>query len=199
MVNAALQVVRNSLSERVVRTVDEPGFKTSAVLLLLYPKGGEYCILFNKRSDEVEFNKGEICFPGGGKDPDDPDLSATALRETYEEMGVRPEDATILGELDDTTTRAGFIIHPFVGTIPYPYPFQPSSAEVAEVLEVPISTLLDTRNVREEMRVQSEGQVVRARSYVYNRHLIYGATARILQQFLKLLEHSEWPKEALAP
>ena len=199
MADNTLQLVRHMLSGRAVRTIGEPGLKASAVLLLLYPKEGDYCILFNKRTDEVEFNKGEICFPGGAKDLEDTDLACTALRETYEEMSVYPEDVTILGELDDTTTRAGFVIHPFVGTIPYPYEFKPSSVEVAEVLEVPISTLLDSRNIREGVRVEPDGQVVPARSYAYRHHLIYGATARILRQFLELLERSGWPKEALSP
>ena len=178
-------------------TISGPGLKASAVLLLLYQKDGEYCVLFNKRTEEVEFNKGELCFPGGAKDPEDPDLTATALRETYEEMGIRPADVTILGELDDSTTRSGFVIHPLVGTIPYPYDFNPSSIEVAEVLEVPIPTLFDGRNIREEARVQPDGQLVRVRSYAYGPHLIYGATARILDQLLDLLERSVWPKEAL--
>lgn len=198
MVDTTLQLVQHMLSDRVPETINQPGLKASAVLLLLYPKNGEYCVLFNKRTEEVEFNKGEICFPGGGKDPEDPDLVATALRETQEEMGIRPEDVTILGELDERTTRSGFIIHPFVGTIPYPYEFRPSSVEVAAVLEVPISTLLDSRHVREEMRVQPDGRLVRSRSYAYESHLIYGATARILQRFLELLERSGWPKEAFS-
>lgn len=198
MADTTLQLVRRMLSDRASQTISEPGLKASAVLLLLYPKEGDFCVLFNKRTDEVEFNKGEICFPGGGKDPEDPDLIATVLRETYEEMGIHPKDVTILGELDDTTTRAGFIIHPYVGTIPYPYKFRPSSVEVAEVLEVPISTLLDRRNTREGARVQPDGQVVPARSYAYGHHLIYGATARILRQLLELLEDSGWPREALS-
>ena len=196
MVDTILQSVRHILLGRVTGTICEQGLKAAAVLLLLYPKDGEYCVLFNKRTDKVEFNKGEICFPGGGRDPDDPDLTATALREAYEEMGIHPDDVTILGELDDTTTRAGFVIHPFVGTIPYPYEFRPNSVEVAEVLEVPISTLVDSRNIGEEVRVQPDGQLVHAHSYAYGHHLIYGATARILRQFLELLERSGWPGES---
>jgi len=67
---------------------------------------------------------------------------------------------------------------------------------VAEVLEVPISTLVDSRNIGEEVRVQTDGQLVHARSYAYGHHLIYGATARILRQFLEMLERSGWPGES---
>ena len=187
-----LERVRNVLSSRVVQTVDGYGMKPSAVLLLLYPKQGEYHVLFNKRTHEVEFNKGEICFPGGGVDPVDKDLVATALRETYEEMGVLPKDVTVLGEMDETTTRAGFVIRPYVGTIPYPYRFHPSSAEVAEVLEVPVPWLLNSDNVRVEAEPRrGEGL---ATSYSYGDHLIYGATARILHQFLEVLVNASWPR-----
>lgn len=155
------------------------------MILLFYQKYGKYCILFNKRTAQVEFNKGEICFPGGSKDPEDPDLVTTALRETYEEMGILPEDVTILGGLNDVTTRSGFIIHPFVGTIPYPYKFKPAPTEVAAVLEIPITTLCDSTNIMEKALVQPGGPPVRGRSYVYESHLIYGATARILEQFLE--------------
>ena len=61
----------------------------SAVCLLLYPKDGDYCILFNKRTELVEFNKGDICFPGGAQDPEDSHLTDTAKREVFEEMGIK--------------------------------------------------------------------------------------------------------------
>ncbi len=84
MADTILQLVRRRLADNASQTISEPGLKASAVLLFLYPKDGDYCILFNKRTDRVEFNKGEICFPGGGKDPEDQDLAATALREAHE-------------------------------------------------------------------------------------------------------------------
>ncbi len=194
--DSVLERVRNALSSRVVRSVGGHGLKPSAVMLLLYPKQGEYHVLFNKRTHKVEFNKGEICFPGGGVDPVDKDLVATALRETYEEMGVLPEDVTVLGEMDETTTRTGFVIRPFVGTIPYPYRFHPSPAEVAEVLEVPVSWLLNGDNVGVE--TESRHGEAPATSYSYGDQLIYGATARILRQFLEILVSAGWPERKLA-
>lgn len=195
MTNNPLELLRDVLCNRSVDTIDDPKLRASAVLLLLYPKNGEYCILFNKRTEEVEFNKGDICFPGGSRDPEDDSLTDTAIRETHEEMGILPQDITLLGSLDQTTTRVGFVIQPFVGTIPYPYDFHPSPIEVAEVLEAPISTFFDARNIHEEALLQRDGDLVRARSYGYSNHLIYGATARILSQFLEILESSDWPKK----
>lgn len=197
MEDKTLQLVRSALSGREVHSITDPDLMESAVLLLLYPKDGNYCVLFNKRSEEVEFNKGEMCFPGGSRDPEDADLEVTARREAFEEMGVKVEDITIFGELDGTTTRAGFSIHPYVGTIPYPYDFVPSPAEVAAVVEVPLTHLFDDRNIRDQTRVMPDGTSTNARSYAYGPHLIYGATARILQQFLELLKGAGWSEEAV--
>ena len=175
-VSTELERVRRALSNET-RKASEPGLRRSAVLLLLYCKDGEYSILFNKRTQKVEFNKGEICFPGGGMDDGDAGLMETALRETHEEMGISPASVTVLGELDETTTQAGFVIRPFVGTIPYPYEFRPNKDEVAEVLEVPVSSLLDRRNVE-------DADWAHSKVYTYGEHKIFGATARILEQFL---------------
>jgi 8-oxo-dGTP pyrophosphatase MutT (NUDIX family) len=196
MGDATLETIQRILSATPARTLDDPALTASAVVLLLYPKDGQENLLLNKRTQEVAFNKGEICFPGGAQDRGDANLKATALRECQEEMGIRPEDVTLVGELDNTSTRAGFAIHPFVGTIPYPYTFRPNSREVAAVLEVPLSHLLDPRNVREEARVQPDGSVAKAHSYAFQEHLIYGATARILTQFLSLVREA---RDKVAP
>ena len=127
-------------------------------------------------------------FPSGGaQDPEDKDFLDTALREAEEEMGLRRADVTVLGELDEVATRSNFRVKVFVGTIPYPYPFEPSAVEIAEVLEVPINSLRDAANLRVETRWENELPVTR-HAYGYNGHLIFGATAQILQQFLELLE-----------
>ena len=180
-------LVQKALATRVRNEVADASLTPAAVMLLLYPKDGEFCILLNKRSEDVEYHKGEISFPGGAKDPEDRDFLDTALRETEEEMGIKRSDVSVLGQLDDMTTRSGFRIQVYAGTIDYPYEFKPSEIEIAEVLEVPLSVLLDPASVRVETRIE-EGREVSAYSYTYNGHLIYGATARILQQFLCLLQ-----------
>lgn len=164
----------------------------AAVLLLLFSKEGQYHLLLNKRTELVEHHKGEICFPGGAWDPEDADLWATALREAQEEMGIEPRDVEVLGELDPVTTaRSGFLVRPVIGRIPYPYAFRVSPVEIAHVLEVPVSALLEPGNRRAEPLSRS-GRAVEARAdlgyaYYYQGHRIWGATARILTQFLGLL------------
>lgn len=187
MIDMTLEEIRRALSSRATRTISDTSFTPAAVLLLLYARHGEYYVIFNKRSQEVEHHKGEISFPGGMKGPEDKDLRACALREAWEEMGICPEDVSVLGELDTVVTQGTrFAVYTFVGTIPYPYRFNVSATEVAEVLEAPLSALFDPRNQREEVYLSPDGVLARSYAYAYNHHLIYGATARILRQFLTI-------------
>ena len=169
--------------------IDDPSLTPAGVMVLIYPKDGDHCILLQKRSSRVDSHKGEISFPGGKVDPEDGTLLATALRETHEEMGIDPQDIEVLGALDETATTTGFCTSPFAGTIPYPYDFHPQEAEVAEVIEVPVSSLMDSANRRDEIRI-ANGDLQNAPVFTYDGHVIFGATARILQRFLQLLETS---------
>ncbi len=177
------------LAQREKQTIilsDAP-LTPAAVLLPIYEKEGEYYILFTKRTQKVEHHKGQISFPGGARHEHDRDLKDTALRETFEEIGVRPEDVTILGELDNMSTlTSNFLITPFVGIIPYPYEFIINEDEIEELVEVPLSALADERNYREEVYI-IEGAPNMGRVFEYNGRVIWGATARILKQFLDLV------------
>ena len=155
-------------------------------MLLLYTKDGELRILLNKRTERVEHHKGEISFPGGARDPEDDTILDTALRETQEEMGIMREDVEVICSLDQVSTRSGFAISPFVGTIPSSYPFASSNIEVAEILEVPLAGLLDPANKQERVSIRDDVPVIDL-AYAYGEHLIWGATARILTQFLGLV------------
>ena len=188
------ETLSRALAHRVKRTVGDASLKPAAVLLLLYPKDGDYCVLLNKRSDQVEYHKGEISLPGGARDLEDRDFLDTALRETEEEMGINPQDVTVLGQLDDVVTRSRFLVRVYAGTIDYPYSFNPSPREIAEVLEVPITLLQDSANLRFETALE-DGRLVTAQSYAYNEHLIFGATAKILQNFLALLKDGPLKEE----
>ena len=182
-----LDLIRDTLANRQQVTAAAAGLMPAAVMVLLYPKDGEFCVLLNKRSMTVEHHKGEMSFPGGARDPEDADFEDTALRETEEEMGIARDDITILGRLDDNVTRSNFIVKVFVGTIPYPYEFNPSSHEIAEVVEIPMSVLRDPATIRWDSRIEN-GERVAVRSYGYRHHLVYGATAKILDQFLDTIE-----------
>ena len=155
------------------------------MLLPLYCKQGEYYILFTKRTQKVKEHKGQISFPGGGQEGDET-LINTALRECAEEIGLMAEEVEILGELDDTiSVTSNYIISPFVALIPWPYQFKVSEEEIEELIEVPISALLDRDCQRQETEI-IEGEAVISYFYNYQGRVIWGATARILKQFLDI-------------
>ena len=162
-------------------------FRPSAVLVPIYEKDGEYYIVLTKRTQNLMHHKGQISFPGGAYDKEDSDLAATALREAFEEIGVRADDVEILGNLDDQSTYTSkFIITPFVGAIPYPYKFKVSGREVEELIEAPVSVLLDPSAYSPETR-DDEGKSYPWGNYCYGKHRITGITARILKQLLDLV------------
>jgi 8-oxo-dGTP pyrophosphatase MutT (NUDIX family) len=166
---------------------EDPRFKRAAVLIPLFKKNGEYYILFTRRTDKVEHHKGQISFPGGRRDEKDKDLLTTALREAREEMGIEKKDVRILGELDDIcTATTDFCVSPFVALIPYPYPFKVNSREIEEVIEVPLSVLLDESRFRQELH-KRDGKPFLVYFYQHKDHTIWGATATILRQLLDLL------------
>ena len=163
--------------------------RASAVLLLLYEEGGEEHVLFQRRTWRVRHHKGEISLPGGVRDPDDESLLATALRETHEEIGVAPEHVEVLGRLDSLETISGYAITPYVGAItaPAPYPFAVAPREVEELLHVPLSYLRSDAAVEWAVR-ELDGERGAERSFRFGEHLIWGATARIVSNYLDLLE-----------
>ena len=176
---------RRVLEGRSVTIAEGHSMAPAAVLLTMYPVEGDFHVVLQKRSQQVEHHKGEISFPGGMADPGDESLLHTALREAHEEMGIHPDDVDVIGQLDDTPTITGFMISTYVGMVPSRYRFSPSSIEVAEVLTVPLTHLRDPSAFRVETHL--EGDSFRTMPvFVYEGHVIFGATARILDQFLSV-------------
>lgn len=179
--------IRKILGARKKEVISGGGLTPSAVLLPLFRKEGEIYLLFTRRTESVKDHKGQISFPGGTQDEGDEELWVTALRESYEEIGVKSEDVKILGELDDITTITNYCISPFVGVIPYPYEFVVNKAEIAELIEVPISALLDPKIFTEEKAYIYQGRLYPVYYFNYGKTVIWGATAKILKQFLELI------------
>lgn len=178
--------IARRLASRKWKQIKNEKLVPSAVLLLLVEKDGQYHVLFTRRSVEVEHHKGEISFPGGTVQPDDSDLLETALREGAEEIGLARGDVMILGRLDDIlTVSTGFIITPYVGTLPYPYPFQINKDEVAELIFVPLGALVRDGCMKPS-EVTREGKAITTHAFDYQGDMIWGATARILKQFLDI-------------
>jgi 8-oxo-dGTP pyrophosphatase MutT (NUDIX family) len=178
--------VQTMLAARQRHTVDDPALVCAAVLVPLLFKEGEWHVVVTQRTETVEHHRGQISFPGGACEAGDADLLATALRETFEEVGVPPEAVEVLGALDDYWTVTDFVVTPFVGVIPHPFAYRPNQNEVAAVIEIPLSFLRDPSHLRVERRAY-EGRVYDVLFWEYKSHTIWGATAQILKGFLDLV------------
>ncbi len=178
---------RARLPGRARRAVP-PGPLVRAAVLVPIVDHGEAFLVFAQRTDRVGHHAGQISFPGGRIDPGDPDDLHAALREAEEEVGLAPAVVEPLGMLDDTETFATqFVITPWVGVVRGPVVWRPDGHEIEKVIEVPVGALL----ARGCFRVESWERNGVARDvyfYDYQDTTIWGATARILKQYLDLVE-----------
>ncbi len=131
---------------------------------------------------------GQISFPGGRHDPDDADLTATALREINEELGVAGEDVDLIGKIDDVPTPVGFVITPVVGWLRDPAEFTVDEREVVEYFEVDLEELTDPANFTHRGEREIEGVSYPVPEYRVAGKVIWGATARITQRLLQIAE-----------
>jgi 8-oxo-dGTP pyrophosphatase MutT (NUDIX family) len=139
--------------------------------------------VFTRRGTGLRRHAGEISFPGGRRDPEDADLSETALREAEEEIGLPRTEVRLVGELEPTPTWVtNYVIHPFVGLIPAGRVWEMSPREVDAVLELPLRAL---REGRTRTQMQRRGVSFETDAYIVDEHLIWGATARILEHLLE--------------
>lgn len=185
-----LDVIVKTLAGRSPEKIasDYRGYRHSAVLIPLFSHHGECRVLFTKRSETVEHHKGQISFPGGAVDAEDESFEETALRETWEEIGLRPGDACVVGRLDDIATVASnFVIHPYVGLIPYPYDFVLSPEEVEHLVTMPLRVFIPGENAARGCTFQYMGETFHGPTFTFDGQVIWGATARIMDKFVSLL------------
>jgi 8-oxo-dGTP pyrophosphatase MutT (NUDIX family) len=163
------------------------GALVRAAVLIPIVDRGEACLAFAKRTEQVATHKGQIGFPGGVITTDDASALEAALRECEEEVGLPRAAVETLGALDDTPTVATrFVITPFVGLVTEPVLWQPDGEEIDEVIEIPYAALLDRGNVRVETWIRDD--VAREMYFFdYQGETVWGATARILKDYLDLM------------
>jgi 8-oxo-dGTP pyrophosphatase MutT (NUDIX family) len=153
--------------------------KPASVLVPIVARGEELTVLFTRRTAHLRDHSGQISFPGGRAEPDDPSPESTALRETAEEIGLDPGRVEIVARLSEYHTRTGYRITPVVGLVRPPFRLVPDAYEVDEVFEVPLSFLLDPRNHQRHSR-EFQGETRWFFAIPYERHYIWGATAGML-------------------
>ena len=154
---------------------------------------GEY-LLFTKRDDHLGEHPGQMSFPGGGREPSDDDLQATAKREAREEIGLRPSEAEVVGRLDDIRTITNYAVRPFVARVP-DREYTPDEREVAEIAVLPLSALTDLDNYESERRDHPHYGEIRIHFFHVDGYTVWGATGRMLVQLLELATDWEMPTD----
>ena len=183
------------LARRPRRELSRSDLVSAAVLLPItaHPsEAGDPHILFTKKSADVPHHKGQFSFPGGIVEERDASRVETALREAWEEIRLPPDAVEVLGLLDDTMTRATpFVITPIVGIVTRDVGFEADGREIERVLEVPLERLRDPSIFRTE-HWERDGVPHAVHFYdVSGQDVVWGATARILKQFLDMVEGRE--------
>jgi len=160
-------------------------WQDAAVLIPLFFKNGEAHLLFTKRTEFLRHHKGQVSFPGGKFDKSDKNLEKTAVRETFEEIGLKKDDINVLGKTDKFLTNTHFLVQPYAGFFPYPYNFKVNSGEIDRLIEVPIQHLTD-ENFFEVKFISYNDQLWPIHYYYYNDDVIWGVTGFLLSNFLNI-------------
>ncbi len=197
---------------RAVLTAHEPervvieDAKDAAILIPIVAEP-EPTLLFTLRTDCLPSHKGQISFPGGSVDPSDGCAQEAALREASEEIGLAPSEVRILGEMDSMPTYvSGYVVSPFVGWLERRPALAPNEAEVAAVLDVPISSL--TEDIHVDPGFSLEGRTFPTEAWIHDGRVIWGFTARVVRVLLERLAEAglaahpgkdPWPDMPIPP
>ena len=172
------------LREQLSSTLSPAG-----VLIPIFDRNSEgLSVLLTQRSAELKHHAGQISFPGGRMEENDSDIAATALRETHEEVGIVKEDVSIIGYLDPMPTITGYAVTPVVGLVDASATLTMDHSEVEFSFEVPLQFLLDIGNRRIVQR-ELHGKNFPMAEFHYDGHRIWGATAMMIIQFIKVLDN----------
>jgi 8-oxo-dGTP pyrophosphatase MutT (NUDIX family) len=173
----APEIVLLAGDERDPALAAAPG--VDAAVLVPVTNRPEPGVILTRRTDTLKRHPGQVAFPGGRVDPDDADLTAAALREAEEEIGLPPTLVEVIGLADRYRTVTGFQVTPVVGVVPHDVTYEKREAEVAEIFEVPLSFLLDTAN-HVEATVEWQGRERHYYEIMWGDFRIWGATAAMI-------------------
>jgi len=181
--------LRDAIAAESPRLLPREGRSLSAVAVPMFRDEGAVRFLLTKRSPHLPHHAGQISFPGGVPEGCDADLQATALRETEEEIGLGPDDVEVLGQIDDALTARNFLITPYVVRVRTPFELRVNDGEIARTLTPALSEFYRTGNPRLET-YEVNGDVLEVPFYTCNDGVVWGATGRIVYEFLDRLRRA---------
>jgi len=183
----------SALARHTPRTVEDAE-REAAVVAPVVATGDDDALLFTKRADHLGQHPGQMSFPGGGREPSDEDLEATARREANEEIGLQSNEIEVVGRLDDIPTVSDYSVRPFVSRVP-DREYVPDEREVAEIAVLPVAALTDLDNYESERRDHPYYGDIRLHFFYVGGYTVWGATGRMLVQLLELTTDWEMPPE----
>ena len=181
------QFITQKLSQYQPRTLIADLQTPAAVLVAITDDKHNPEVILTRRAQHLPTHKGQIAFPGGKADPDDADLVATALREAYEEVALKPEAVTVVGKMGQVLSRQGFVVTPVIGVVPTSVVNQlmPNLGELDRIFTVPLKFFVNTIPQMDALPL-AEG-VKQVPSFYYDEYRIWGMTAFILAEFVNLV------------
>lgn len=183
MGGVSIHQVERSLAKHTPRRVDDE--RVTSAVMACFTDDAEATMVLTLRSAPLQRFPGEVSFPGGTREQGDPTLLQTALRETWEEIGVPPGAVQVLGELGDRPAYAGHVVRPFVGVLPADVTFRRNPQEVEAILRVPLANFMDPDRY--------EARVVRGSAHIMhyfwlNDSVVWGATGQMIVDLLGLVD-----------
>jgi len=174
-------------------SVSSRGLRASAVLVALRYEDASsesFEVILTRRSTNLPSHAGQVSFPGGGHQEGDASIEETALRESFEEIGLSPDVVTVVGRLDELQTITGYHVTPVVATLPLGTELAPDLSEVDRVFTVPLNVVLDEE--RWETHTHSfKGSEVEMWQLLWDGETIWGATAYMLRAFSGILRQDD--------
>ncbi len=188
-----LRQVADRLKRHQPRIINAPIPKAAVLIPVTdqeYPE-----IIFTRRSSHMTTHSGEVAFPGGKQDESDDSLQSTALRESFEEIGLPSDKVQIIGQCGAVISRFGIEVTPFVGILPFDTPLKANVAELDRIFRVPVHLFLDKKQWRFDTW-HFNNRDYQMPAFQYGEYLIWGLTAIMLVEFLNTTCDAGIPLEA---
>ncbi len=185
-----LELIKTRLSNHQPRALQST--LPQAAVLIPVTQTKEPAIILTRRSPRLSTHSGEVAFPGGKRDPDDSSLEKTALRESFEEIGLCSSSVTLIGKIDTVVSLYGIAVTPFVGLVPEYIDLIPNTDELDRIFKVPLLFLLDQNNLSITKRKGSTRPFAMP-SYQYGEYTIWGLTAIMIVDFLNVTLDAKIP------